>query len=545
MGITSLRMDVCTLVQIHSEEVEMTQYREILRLTALGCSQREICASARVSQKTVVKIQKRASELGLAWPLDDSVTDGSLEQKLFPKEQAVSTKRMPDYEYIRKELLRNGVNKKLLWTEYLEDCKRTGDNPLMYSQFCHYIQENEEKRRATMHIPRKPGEQIEVDWAGDPAKIIDPDTGELVDAWIFIGVMSYSQYTFAEAFLNERQHAWITAHVHMYEFFGGISKILVPDNASTAVNHKKYDWYSPELIRSYGELAEHYNTAIIPARIRHPKDKPHAEGSVCNASTWITAALRNEQFFSLVELNAGIREKLERLNTKPFQKKEGSRSSSFFGEEKYLLSPLPATRYELASWSQPTVQFNYHVEVDRMFYSVPFQYINNDVEVRLTEHTVEVFLKKSHERIASHKRLFGRPGQYSTIPEHMPKDHQQYLAWDGDRFKRWARQSGENTYAVIDYILSNAKIEQQAYRSCMGIMRLADKHSKAKLESACRKAMECSGRPSYKSIKDLIATLRPEDIAIEEKREDQSVKRNPFSLVRGAKYYGGGRNADE
>jgi transposase len=355
----------------------------------------------------------------LDWPLDVSVTDGILEQRLFPKEQVVSSKRMPDYEYIRKELLRNGVNKKLLWTEYLEDCKRAGDSPLMYSQFCHYIQENEENRRATMHTPRKPGEQIEVDWAGDPAKIIDPDTGELIDAWIFIGVMSYSQYAFVEAFLNERQNSWITAHVHMYEFFGGVAKILVPDNASTAVSHRNYDWYSPDLIRSYGELAEHYNTAIIPARIRHPKDKPHAEGSVRNVSTWITAALRNEQFFSLKELNAAIREKLERLNSKPFQKKEGSRSSLFLGEEKYLLSPLPATRFELATWSQPTIQFNYHVEVDKMFYSVPSHYINNAVEARLTEHIVEVFLKETHERIASHKRLIGRPGQYSTILEHM------------------------------------------------------------------------------------------------------------------------------
>jgi len=302
----------------------MTHYREILRLTALGCSQREICASASVSQKTVVKVQKRASKFGLNWPLDVSVTDGILEQRLFPKEQVVSTKRMPDYEYIRKELLRNGVNKKLLWTEYLEDCKRAGDSPLMYSQFCHYIQENEENRRATMHTPRKPGEQIEVDWAGDPAKIIDPDTGELIDAWIFIGVMSYSQYAFVEAFLNERQNSWITAHVHMYEFFGGVAKILVPDNASTAVSHRNYDWYSPDLIRSYGELAEHYNTAIIPARIRHPKDKPHAEGSVRNVSTWITAALRNEQFFSLKELNAEIKEKLERLNSKPFQKRKAA-----------------------------------------------------------------------------------------------------------------------------------------------------------------------------------------------------------------------------
>jgi transposase len=532
-------------VQIHFEEVDMTHYREILRLTALGCSQREICASASVSQKTVVKVQKRASELGMNWPLDDSVTDETLGQRLFPKEQPVSAKRMPNHEYIRKELLKNGVNKKLLWTEYLEDCKHAGDSLLMYSQFCFYIQKNEENRRATMHIPRKPGEQIEVDWAGDPAKIIDPDTGELIDAWIFIGVMTYSQYAFVEAFLNERQNSWITAHVHMYEFFGGVTKILVPDNASTAVNHRNYDWYSPDLIRSYQELAEHYNTAIIPARIRHPKDKPHAEGAVSNVSTWITAALRNEQFFSLTELNAEIRQKLERLNSKPFQKKEGSRSSLFLGEEKYLLSPLPAVRFELATWSQPTIQFNYHVEVDKMFYSVPFHYISNPVEARLTEHVVEVFLKETHERIASHKRLRGRPGQYSTILEHMPKDHQQYVQWDGDRFRRWAQQSGKYTCDVIDYILSTAKVEQQAYRSCMGIMRLADKHSREKLEAACRKAMECSGRPSYKSIKDLIATLRPEDLATQEKQEGPPGKKNPFSLVRGSKYYGGAHNADE
>jgi len=198
------------------------------------------------------------------------------------------------------------------------------------------------------------------------------------------------------------------------------------------------------------------------------------------------------------------------------------------GREKYLLSPLPTTRFELATWSQPTIQFNYHVEVDKMFYSVPFHYINNAVEARLTEHIVEVFLKETHERIASHKRLIGRPGQYSTILEHMPKDHQQYVIWDGDRFRRWAQQSGKNTCDVIDYILSTAKVEQQAYRSCMGIMRLADKHSKAKLEAACKKAMECSGRPSYKSIRDLIATLRPEDLVTQQ--EELLKRRIPSAL---------------
>lgn len=204
----------------------MTKYREILRLTALGLSQRDICSSAGVSQKTVSKVQKRARELHIEWPLDESVTDIVLGKKLFPNEAVQTERRMPDFEYVRKELLRNGVTKKLLWIEYLEECRQAGDEPLMYSQFCHYIQQDEEKRRATMHVPRKPGEQVEVDWAGDPAQIIDPDTGEITKAWIFIGVMTYSQYTYAEAFVNQQEAAWIKAHVHMYEYFGGVARVL-------------------------------------------------------------------------------------------------------------------------------------------------------------------------------------------------------------------------------------------------------------------------------------------------------------------------------
>ena len=287
----------------------MTSYREILRLTALGLSQRSIMRSVDASQKTVVKIQRRAREMNLSWPLDESLTDSALEKLMFPKPSNQSPRRMPDFDYIQKELLRNGVNKKLLWTEYLEECRLSGDTPLMYSQFCYYIQQDEQKRHATMHIPRKPGEQIEVDWAGDPAHITDPDTGEVKDAWLFIGVMTYSQYPYVEAFINEKQRAWITAHVHMYEYFGGVTRILVPDNTKTAVIHNN-DWYNQELNTVYHEMAEHYNTAIIPARVRAPKDKPNAEGTVGVISTWITAALRNEQFFSLSELNCAIRETL-------------------------------------------------------------------------------------------------------------------------------------------------------------------------------------------------------------------------------------------
>ena len=328
-------------------------------------------ASCGVAQKTVVKVQKRARELKLSWPLDESMTDTELQKLMFSKENKVSSnKLMPDYVYIRKELLRNGVSKKLLWTEYMEDYRANGEEPLMYSQFCYHIQQDEQKRCATMNINRKPGEQVEEGWAGDPATIIDPDTGEIIKAYIFVGVMTYSQYAYVEACLDMKQKSWINAHVHMYEYFGGVARILVPDNCKTAVIHNG-GFKGQQINETYQELAEHYGTAIIPARVRAPKDKPNAEGTVGNISTWITAELRDEQFFSLAELNRVIRDKLELFNQRLFQKKEGSRRSLFLEEEKPLLAPLPATRFELSDWKTATVQFNYHISVDVMLYSVP------------------------------------------------------------------------------------------------------------------------------------------------------------------------------
>ena len=514
----------------------MTKYREILRLSSQGLSERNIALSCNVSRNTVAKVTTAAKGKGISWPLDANVTDASLEELLFPKEKTTTNKRMPDFDYIRKELLRNGVNKKLLWTEYVEECRQSGEDALMYSQFCYYIQEDEQKRRATMHIPRKPGEQAEVDWAGDPAHIIDPDTGEITNAWIFVGVMTYSQYTYVEAFINEQQKAWITAHVHMLEYFGGVPKIVVPDNATTAVDRKQSNWYTPTLNATYHDWAEHYNTAIIPARVRRPKDKPNAEGSVGHVSTWITAALRNEQFFSLAELNQAIKEKLKTFNANQFQKKEDSRLSLFLGEEKPLLAPLPATRYELADLKQATVQFNYHIAVDKMYYSVPFQYIKEKVDVRITESTVEIFI--GSERIASHRRLYGRPGQYSTVVEHMPPDHQKYLEWNGGRFREWANRIGPNTSKVVDSILSSGKVEQQYYRSCMGLLKLTDRYSAEKLEAACLKALRYSDSPSYKSIKNLIVNLKEEDIRPSNCEKDS----NQYGITRGARYYGGRRD---
>lgn len=468
----------------------MTKYREILRLKSLGFSERNIAQSCGVSRNTVAKVLKKAAEIKLSWPLDFDMTDSALEELMFPKDKSATNKRMPNFDYIRKELLRNGVNKKLLWVEYCEECRMSSEEPLMYSQFCYYIQKDEEKRRATMHIPRKPGEQIEVDWAGDPAHIIDPDTGEITDAWIFVGVLTYSQYAFVKAYMNEKTDNWIKAHVQMFDFFGGVTPMLVSDNCTTAVNHKKSDWYNTALNTTYHEMAEHYNLAILPARVRKPKDKPNVEGSVGKISTWITAALRNEQFFSLAELNASIREKLDAYNARKFQKKECSRLSLFLGEEMPLLAPLPATPFELAEWKQATVQFNYHN---------------------------------------------GRSGQYSTVTEHMPQEHQKYLEWNGDRFRKWADSIGINTSKVVDAILTSGRIEQQSYRSCMGLLKLAEKYSPEKLEQVCAKVLSYSGKPSYKSIKNLLAATK--DAPDTESESSQAVK--PHGITRGARYYGG------
>ena len=514
----------------------MTKYREIIRLKSLRFSERNIARSCSVSRNTVSKILNRAKEMNISWPLDESMTDEILEKLMFPKDKTATNKRMPDFAYIRKELLRNGVSKKLLWVEYCEVCRMNNEEPLMYSQFCYHIQQAEQKRRATMHIPRKPGEQVEVDWAGDPAHIIDPDTGEITEAWLFVGVMTYSQYAYVEAFINERTKAWITAHVHMYEFFGGVAPMLVPDNCTTAVNHQKSDWYTPVLNTTYHEMAEHYNTAIVPARVRKPKDKPNVEGSVGNISTWITAALRNEQFFSLAELNAAIRQKLNAFNANLFQKKEGSRLSLFLGEEKPLLAPLPATLFELAEWKQATVQFNYHIAVDKIYYSVPYQYIRNKVDVRITETTIEIFY--NHNRIASHRRLCGRPGMYSTVTEHMPEEHQKYLEWNGDRFRRWASSIGTNANEVVNAILTSGRVEQQSYRSCMGLLKLAEKYTEAMLEEACKKALSYTNSPSYKSIKNLLVTMNDSPSSVGTNAEPE---KKTAGITRGARYYGGKR----
>ncbi len=245
-----------------------------------------------------------------------------MEKQFFPNKLVpITPRKYPDYEYIDREMMRSGVTLKLLWNDYCEECRQSNEQPLMYSQFCFHYQQHADKKRTTMHIPRKPGDQTEVDWAGKTASVIDSDTGEIIPVYIFVGVLSYSLYAYVEAFFSMDMESWITAHVHMYQYFGGVTRMLVPDNLRTGVDRS--DWYTPKINKTYHEMAEHYDTAVIPAKVRKPKDKPGAEGTVGNITTWITAALRNQKFFTLQELNKEIRARLDAFNRKPFQKKKG------------------------------------------------------------------------------------------------------------------------------------------------------------------------------------------------------------------------------
>jgi transposase len=369
---------------------------------------------------------------------------------------------------------------------------------------------------------------MEVDWAGQTAHLIDINTGEVIEAYVFVAALSYSGYAYTEAFTDMKQESWITAHINAYSFFGGVTRILVPDNLKTGVIKNS----KTELIlnKAYQEMAEHYGTAIIPTRVRSPKDKATVEGAVGNISNFILASIRNQKFFTLYELNEVIREKLHAFNHRAFQKKEGSRATWFFEERSHLID-LPKNNYEVSQWKTATVSFNYHIEVDKQYYSVPFDYIKRKVDVRITRNVVEVFADGN--RICSHVKLLGRQGQYSTQESHMPPNHQKYIQWNGDRFRSWAAKIGKNTAVVIESILIRYKVEQQGYRACMAILKLSDTYSPERLESACAKALNYTPQPNYKNIQTILKSGH------DKISEDTSAPAEPskFAFTRGADYY--------
>ena len=509
----------------------MTDYKEILRLKSLNLNNSQIAVSLQISRQTVVTVLQKCEAQDLTHQNTEGKSNKELSRLLFPSAATKPGYKMPDYEYVHKEMAKSGVTLQLLWYEYCDKCADDGEIPYQLTQFKKYYRDFAVATKATLHINRHPGELMEVDWAGQTAGVVDTDTGEIIPAYIFVAVLPYSGYAYVEAFLSMNQEAWITAHVNAYGYFDGSTRILVPDNLKTGVD--KVTKAETFINKTYQEMAQHYDTAVLPARVKSPKDKASVEGTVGNVSAAILAAIRNQQILSLNELNRIIRERLQTLNNKPFQKKDGSRAS-LFAEERLFLQPLPQHPFELSTWKIATVQYNYHISVDSQNYSIPYEHIKRKVDVRLTKNTIEVFYE--NERICSHVRLHGRPNQYSTLETHMPPNHQKFVQWNGDRFRSWAIKIGKSTAAVVELFLTIHKVEQQGYKSCMALLKLSDKYTPVRLENACAKALSYTPRPNFRGISAILSS-----------GQDQIPEAQPTSgtssehgFVRGAGYYGGG-----
>ena len=510
----------------------MVNYKEILRLASEGTSQRQIAVSVGHSRDTVSEFLAAAKVHNLSWPLDESVTNEQIEAILFPeRHSAISMYLEPDYVYIHSELAKRGVTLTLLWNEYVQKAESLGKKPYMTTQFGDKYRAWARITKATMRIHHKPGDAMQVDWAGDTLSVYDSMTGEITPAYLFIAVLPCSCYIYAEATADMKLENWLNCHVHAYEYFGGVTRLLIPDNLKTGVT--KNNRYETVLNRSYQEMAEYYDTAIVPARVEHPKDKSLAEGSVKFASTWILAALRNEHFFTLNEAKEAVRMKLEERNLREFRQREGCRRSAYLEEEKAFMKPLPAQRYELAAWN-PNIKVgtDYLVSDGRNKYSVPFDLIGEKVDIRLTATTVEVFFHGS--RVAAHVRKTSAQREPVVNENHMAPEHRKYLNYNTEDFTAWARSVGENTEKTVTYFLTAGKEPEQGYKSCASLTKLCEKYGKKKLETACAEVLKHTSAPSLRLISTI---LKNGIINQEEKKPEFKENSNAYGITRGAAYY--------
>lgn len=475
----------------------MRKIKEVLRLKFnYGHSNKQIAQSCNIARSTVREYLRRAEKAGITWPFDSALDEAALERALFPPLPIVppSLRTMPPMEYLHQELRKKGVTLQLLWHEY----KHVNPEGYQYSQFCHLYRQWEKKLDVTLRQEHRAGEKLFVDYAGQTIPIIDPATGEITQAQIFIAALGASSYTYAEASATQDLPSWIQSHVHAFQFFGGVPSILVPDNLKAGVN--KPCRYEPDINPTYLELAQHYGTTVIPARVGRPRDKAKVESAVFVAERWILAALRNHDFFSIQELNQAIFQSLENLNNRKFQKLDTSRKALFESLDKPALKPLPPQPYEYAEWQKARVNIDYHVEIDRHYYSVPYQLAREQVDTRLTATTVEVLFKNT--RVASHARSYLK-GQFTTLKNHMPKSHQRYLEWTPSRIIHWAEKTGPKTSQLVTHIMQNRPHPEQGFRSCLGIMRLAGRYSPQRLESASARALAIKAF-SYKSVESIL-----------------------------------------
>lgn len=503
----------------------MRKVQEVLRLKfEAGLSPRKIARAVGIGRTTVSEYLARAQEAGITWPLPAGMNEVALERRLFTAPGPAAKQAQPDFAAVHRELRGKGVTVFLLWQEYRERFPEG----YSYSQFCARYAAWKGHLDVVMRQSHRAGEKLFVDYAGQSAAVVDRTTGEIREAQIFVAVLGASNYTYAEATWTQGLPDWIGSHVRALAFFGGVPEVIVPDTLKSAVS--KAHRYEPDLNPTYQDFATHYGLAVIPARVRKPRDKAKAEGGVLLVERWILARLRHQTFFSLAELNAAIAAWLEVLNTRAFKKLEGSRRSHFEAIERPALRALPTRPYAFAEWRKARVAPNIHIEVDGHYYSVPHTLVKRRVDVRLSATTLEVL--HQGQRVAAHPRS-QRRGGYTTIKEHMPEAHRRYLDWTPERLLRWAQKIGPATAAVIERLLAGRTHPQQAFNACFGVLRLANGFGEPRLEAACARALTI-GTLSYKSIASIL-----------EKGLDRRPLREPEQLtlplehanLRGSEYY--------
>lgn len=474
----------------------MPKLIDILRLKhEAKLSHEKIGYALGLSKGVVGKYVNRAKAAGITWPLPADMDEAQLESRLFAdREKPVSRFAQPDFPAIHQERKRKGVTLQLLWAEYVE---AHGPSAYRYSQFCFHYQRWRARQKRSMRQLHRAGEKLFIDYCGQTVPIVDATTGEIRQAQVFVAVLGASSYTYAEATWTQELPQWIASHQRAFQFFGGVVELLVPDNLRSGVS--KACRYDPQPNATYRELARHYNTAILPARPYKPKDKAKAEVGVQVVERWILARLRHQRFFSLAELNAAIRDLLTDLNTRPFQKLPGSRHSAFESLDKPALKPLPEHPYEYAEWTGAKPGIDYHVEVDKRYYSVPHRWVGHRLDVRASASVVEVFRKG--QRIAAHPRSYTK--LFSTLPEHMPSSHRQHREWSPGRFLNWAQQIGPATLAVVKRQFQDLPHPEHGYRRCLGLLKQARRYSTARLEAACERALAIHS-PSYRSVSSIL-----------------------------------------
>ncbi len=479
------------------ERLSMRKINEILRLKwELGLPDREVASACGVSRSTVGDYVQRAAKAGLSWPLRAEWDETALERLLFSRPRSVrsSSAPLPDCAEVHRELKRKGVTRQLLWSEY----KARYPQGLQYSQFCDHYRRWKVKQTTVMRQNHKAGEKLFVDYAGLTMEIVDRDSGEIRSAQVFVATLGASSYTYAEATWTQALPDWLGSHRRAFEFLGGVPAMVVPDNLKAGVRHPSY--YEPDLNPSYAELARHYGIAVIPARVRRPRDKAKVEVHVQIVERQILAPLRHRTFFNLDELNALIHEGIERLNRQRFQKLDTSRRQWFEQLDQPALRPLPREPYQFSEWKRAKVHLDYHIELDRHCYSVPHSLVGQHVDLRFTAHTVEVFLKG--QRVASHRRSFV-PGAHTTDNAHMPKAHQRAGNMTPQRLLTWASEIGEHTHRWVQFTLQRRPHPEQGFRTCLGALRLAKRYGNDRLNTACRRAIDINAF-SYRSLESML-----------------------------------------